>query len=398
MQILVLNSGSSSLKFALLDPESGETRLSGLAERLGQAGARIRLDQGGAGQPERTEESLSGGSYAEAVARVMAELDALGVREEVAAVGHRVVHGGEAFAASALITPEVEQAIRECVPLAPLHNPANLAGIDAARTAFSDLPHVAVFDTAFHQTMPPAAYRYAVPEHWYTDYGVRRYGFHGTSHQFVAAEAARMLGRDPAELGLVTAHLGNGSSVAAVQGGQSRDSSMGLTPLEGLIMGTRSGDVDPALHDYLAREANLTLPEITAALNRESGLLGLSGLTNDMRELEAAAGEGHAGAALALDAYVHRLARYIGAMTASLDRLDALVFTGGIGENSSLVRARTVARLRALGLTLDDSANAANVRGQGGVISASDSRAAALVVNTNEELMIARQTREVVRG
>ncbi|SMB95887.1 acetate kinase [Deinococcus hopiensis] len=391
MKTLVVNCGSSSMKFALLDPASGAVALSGLAERLGGAGASVRVDR----EDGRVTVPLPNGSYPEAFGVLLAELDRLNARAEVQAVGHRVVHGGEQFSAASLLSPEVLKAIQACVPLAPLHNPANLEGIAAAQAAFCDVPHVAVFDTAFHQTMPEVAYRYAVPEAWYREHGVRRYGFHGTSHAYVAGEAARVLGQPLEELNLVTAHLGNGCSVAAIAGGRSVDTSMGLTPLEGLVMGTRSGDVDPGLHDYLAREAGLSLTELTAALNRESGLKGLSGLTNDMRELEEAAGQGHAGARLAVQVFVYRLAKLIAGMAVALGRLDGLVFTGGIGENSAAVRSATLARLAVLGFTVDDGANAAAVRGQSGVISASGS-VSTLVVNTNEEWMIARETAELV--
>ncbi|MBB5235820.1 acetate kinase [Deinococcus budaensis] len=393
MWTLVVNGGSSSLKFALLESDSGEVALSGLAERLGSDGASVRVDRG----DERVTVPLPRGSYPEAFGVLLAELDALGLRERVRAVGHRVVHGGERFSAPAQITPEVLEAIRACVPLAPLHNPANLAGIEAAQAAFGELPHVAVFDTAFHQTMPQVAYRYAVPEAWYSQHGVRRYGFHGTSHAYVAGEAARLLGRPLEELNLVTAHLGNGCSVAAVQGGRSVDTSMGLTPLEGLVMGTRSGDVDPGLPDYLARQAGLSLTQITAALNKDSGLLGLSGLTNDLRELEQAAARGHAGAQLATEVFVYRLAKTVAGMAVALGTLDGLVFTGGIGENSAAVRAATLARLSLLGFRLDEAANAGAVRGQAGPITAPGS-VPALVVNTDEERMIARETAQLVAG
>ncbi len=396
MWTLVLNSGSSSLKFAVLDPASGETRLSGLAERLGAEAASLRLDVAGPGEGGgRRTHALNGGSYAEAMQLVLAELETLGLRSEVRAAGHRVVHGGSRFSAPATITPEVLGAIRDCVPLAPLHNPANIAGIEAAMNAFPGLPQVAVFDTAFHQTLPEVAYRYAVPEAWFTQHGVRRYGFHGISHSFVAGEAARILGRPLSGLNLITAHLGNGCSVCAVAGGRSVGTSMGLTPLEGLVMGTRSGDVDPGLHDYLARVSGLTLTQITAALNRESGLLALSGLTNDMRELEAAAARGHAGARLAVEVFAYRLAQGMASMAVALGRVDGVVFTGGIGENSAAVRAATLARLPFLGLELDAAANMAAVQGQGGPIGAPD-RLPALVINTNEEWMIARETARVL--
>ena len=346
----------------------------------------MRLDRDG----ERQTHALRGGSHAQALERVLAELGRLGLWGQLRAVGHRVVHGGERFSAPALITPEVLEAIRTCVPLAPLHNPANIAGIEAAIRAFPDLPQIAVFDTAFHQTMPEVAYRYAVPEAWYRQHGVRRYGFHGTSHAFVAQGAAQLLARPLQELKLVTAHLGNGCSVCAVSGGRSVDSSMGLTPLEGLVMGTRSGDVDPGLHDYISRQAGLSLTEVTAALNRESGLLALSGLTNDMRELEQAAGRGHAGAQLAIDIFVDRLARSIAGMAVSLGGLDGVVFTGGIGENSASVRAAALARLGVLGFAVDPAANERAVRGHSGLITAPGSRPA-MVVPTNEEWMIARE-------
>ncbi|RJF72256.1 acetate kinase [Deinococcus cavernae] len=391
MLTLVLNSGSSSVKFALLDPRSSEVRLSGLIERLGSDAASATLKTGG----EKKQVTLKDGTYASAFGLIAGELDALNVRQEVQAVGHRVVHGGEKFSGSVLLTPEVMAALRECIPLAPLHNPPNIAGIEAAQLAFPNLPQVGVFDTAFHQTMPPVAYRYAVPESWYTQHGVRRYGFHGTSHQYVAQEAARMLGKPLEDLNLVTAHLGNGCSATAVRGGHSVDSSMGFTPLEGLVMGTRSGDVDPGLHDFMARQAGLTLTQIMTALNKESGLLGVSGLTNDMRELEAASARGHERAALALDLFIYRLAKTVAALSVPLGRLDALVFTGGIGENSELVRARTLGHLGLLGFKLDEHANQRAVRGQGGLITIPGSTPA-LVVNTNEELMIARETMRLV--
>lgn len=393
MWTLVLNCGSSSVKFALLDVRSGAVGLSGLAERLGSGDASARLDLPGG----RRSVPLPGGTYAEAFAVIAGALDELGVRGDVGAVGHRVVHGGERFSEPALITPEVLDAVRACVPLAPLHNPANIAGIEAARAAFPHLPQVAVFDTAFHQSMPEVAFRYAVPEAWYRQHGVRRYGFHGTSHAFVAAEAAQVLGRPLEDLNLVTAHLGNGCSVCAVSGGRSVDTSMGLTPLEGLVMGTRSGDVDPGLHDFIARQAGLSLSEVTAALNRESGLLGLSGLSNDMRELEEAAARGHAGARLALEAFVYRLAKQMAGMAVALGRVDALVFTGGIGENSAAVRGAVLARLGVLGAAVDPALNARAVRGESGLISPEGSLPA-LVINTNEELMIARQTQDVLAG
>lgn len=276
-----------------------------------------------------------------------------------------------------------------------LHNPANLLGIRVAKECFPTVPHVAVFDTAFHQTMPEHAYLYAVPMALYRDHGVRRYGFHGTSHRFVAAEAAQLLGRDLGQTALITAHLGNGASVAAVLNGHSLDTSMGLTPLEGLVMGTRSGDVDPGLLQFIADTENKTLAQVTDLLNKQSGLLGLSELSNDCRELQTAADAGHTGARVALAVFCYRLARHIAALTVALPRLDALVFTGGIGENAVKIRATVLGHLAVLGFTVDDTANAKCVGGQAGVITASTSRTA-LVVNTNEELLIARDTAALV--
>ena len=308
-----------------------------------------------------------------------------------------MVHGGERFTASVLVDDEVIAAIRSFIPLAPLHNPANLAGIEAVRAARPDLPQVAVFDTAFHQSLPPRAYRYAVPEEWYTRYGVRRYGFHGTSHRFVSERAAALLGRPLGELRLVTAHLGNGCSLAAVRDGVSVDTTMGLTPMEGLVMGTRSGDVDPGVFGYLADRAGLSVGQLTDVLNTASGLAGLSGVGNDMRAVEIAAAAGNERAWLALEVFVHRLAKAIAGMVVGLGRLDALVFTGGIGENSAEVRGRVLAGLGFLGLAEDPEANARHGRDTGGRISP-DGPVLALVVPTDEELMIARDTARLIAG
>ncbi len=308
-----------------------------------------------------------------------------------------MVHGGERFTASVLVDDEVIAAIRSFIPLAPLHNPANLAGIEAIRAARPDLPQVAVFDTAFHQSLPPRAYRYAVPEEWYTRYGVRRYGFHGTSHRFVSERAAALLGRPLGELRLVTAHLGNGCSLAAVRDGVSVDTTMGLTPIEGLVMGTRSGDVDPGIFGYLADQAGLSAGQLTDVLNTASGLAGLSGLSNDMRTVEIAAAAGNERAWLALEVFVHRLAKAIAGMVVGLGRLDALVFTAGIGEHSAEIRGRVLGGLGFLGLAEDTEANARHGRDTGGRISP-DGPALALVVPTDEELMIARDTARLIAG
>jgi acetate kinase len=397
--VLVLNSGSASVKFAVLAPASGERVLAGMAEPVGTPEAELRIRR----YPGHVvTEQLPDGSYQAVISRILGHLPEAGLgtaadgasatgRGRLAGAGHRVVHGGERFTASVLVDDEVIAAIRSSSHLAPLHNPANLAGIEAVRAVAPGLPQVAVFDTAFHQTMPPAAFRYAVPEQWYTRFGVRRYGFHGTSYRFVTERAAALLGRPLTELRLVAAHLGNGCSVAAVRDGVSADTTMGLTPLEGLVMGTRSGDVDPGVFGYLADRARLTIGELNEALYTASGLQGLSGVGNDMRTVEAAAAEGNERARLALGVFVHRLAKAIAAMVTSLERLDALVFTGGIGENSALIRSQVLARLGFLGLTEDTDANARNGRESRGRISL-DGPAVAMVVPTDEELMIARDT------
>ncbi len=384
--VLALNSGSSSVKFALLTPETGERVLDGLAEKVGTAGAVLHIRGPGSGGP--VEEPLPDGSRQAVISRV---LDHVAGHEDLLGAGHRVVHGGERFTASVVVDDEVIAAIRSFAPLAPLQNPADLAGIETIRAVRPELPQVAVFDTAFHQTMPPRAFRYAVPEEWYTRHGVRRYGFHGTSHRFVSERAAALLGRPPADLGLVTAHLGNGCSAASVRGGVSVDTTMGLTPLEGLVMGTRSGDVDPGVFGYLAGRTGQSAAELTEALNTRSGLLGLSGASNDMRTVQDAAARGDERAGLALDVFVHRLAKAIAGLVTSLDRLDALVFTGGIGEHSAVVRGLVLARLGFLGLAEDPEANAAHGRATGGRISR-PGPSQALVVPTDEELMIARDT------
>jgi acetate kinase len=377
--VLVLNSGSSSVKFALLDPETGERPLNGQLENIGG----------------------SGGSYHDAITQILGRLDDAG-HVDLAGAGHRVVHGGERFSASALVDGEVLAAIRSFSRLAPLHNPANLAGIEAVSAVRPGLPQVAVFDTAFHQTMKPAAYRYAVPDEWYARYGVRRYGFHGTSYRFVSERAATLLGRPAAghpsaALRLVIAHLGNGCSAAAISGGVSVDTTMGLTPMEGLVMGTRSGDVDPGLLGYLAELTGQDAAGLTEVLDTRSGLLGLSGTTNDMRTILQAAESGDERARLALDVFVHRLARAVAGLTASLGGLDALVFTAGIGEHSPAVRSAVLARLGFLGLAEDPGANAAHGQLSGGRISL-PGPVQALVVPTDEELMIARDTARLVAG
>ncbi|WP_037586887.1 acetate kinase [Stenoxybacter acetivorans] len=405
--VLILNCGSSSLKGAVLNTKNGDLLLSCLAEKLGNEDAVITIKKDIAARRSwhGTEEDTidyqtahevhqthlqQTRDHEEAVAVLMAELKAYGLYDYVKAVGHRVVHGGEKFAESAVITPAIMKELDACVGLAPLHNPANILGIQAAQHAFPELKHVAVFDTAFHQTMPSHAYRYAIPAEYYEKHGVRRYGFHGTSYRYVAQEAGRVLNRDSNRLALVIAHLGNGASISAVLNGKSQDTSMGLTPLEGLVMGTRSGDIDPSLFSFLSENFAMSVEQTTNMLNRQSGLLGLSGLSNDCRTLEAAAKEGHAGATLALEVFAYRLAKYIGAMTVACGRLDALVFTGGIGENSVGMRHRVLKHLAVLGLYEDAAANQATVGGKAGIISLADKPVVAAVIPTNEELMIAQ--------
>jgi acetate kinase len=388
--VLVLNSGSSSVKFALMHPVSGERVLGGLAEEIGTPEAVLHV-QRGPGDP--VTEKLSDSDYQAVIARILGYLPESG--PDLIGAGHRVVHGGDRFTASVLVDDEVIAAIRSFSHLAPLHNPHNLAGIEAVRAVRPGLPQVAVFDTAFHHTMPPRAFRYAVPEEWYARYGVRRYGFHGTSYRFVSGRAAELLGRPLGELSLVAAHLGNGCSAAAIRDGVSVDTTMGLTPMEGLVMGTRSGDIDPGIFGYLADQVGLTVDQLTDALNTASGLAGLSGVGNDMRAIQSAAADGNERARLALEVFVHRLAKAVVAMVTSLDRLDALVFTGGIGENSAEVRGLVLARLGFLGLAEDPEANAQHGRATGGRISP-HGPVLALVVPTDEELMIARDTARLV--
>ena len=363
--------------------------MQGLAERLGTGLARLRTNAvGDDGVETKAEKPLPGAGHAEALEEILA---GLGDRR-LDAVGHRVVHGGEAFSSSVVVNDTVVERIRACSDLAPLHNPANLLGIEIARRKFPSLGHVAVFDTAFHQKLPPRAFMYAVPYDLYERHRVRRYGFHGTSHAFVAGEAARRLGKPLEELQLITAHLGNGCSAAAIKGGRSADTTMGLTPLEGLVMGSRSGDVDPNLHQFLADQTGRSLSQITDLLNRQSGLLGLSGASNDMRTLLEARGGGDARAALAIDVFCYRLAKALLGLGAALDRVDALVFTGGIGEHAAPIRAETLAHLRLLGPVVDGARNAAHGAATGGRITADHSPLLALVIPTNEELVIARET------
>ncbi len=393
MNVLVLNCGSSSLKFAVIDPDTSVEHVSGIAQRLGSPEASLDVKRNGA----KSTRPIPGALHDEALHGVVDALRELGLADGLLAVGHRVVHGGSKFAGSMAITPEVVAKMEECIPLGPLHNPPNLVGIRIAQNLFPDLLQVGVFDTAFHQTMPPVAYTYPVPHEWLEQHGVRRYGFHGTSHRFVAREALRLAGLPADDHAIVTAHLGNGCSAAAIRNGKSVDTTMGLTPLEGLMMGTRCGSIDPAIVGHVADATGKSAKEILDALNKKSGLLGVSGLSNDMRTVEGAAEEGNERAKLALDLFCYVLAKSIAALVVPLGRLDALVFTGGIGENSTTVRAMTIARLGFLGLALDPAANATHGRVQHGRIT-TGTKPQALVVPTNEELMIAQDSAQIARS
>ncbi|ERH49735.1 acetate kinase [Ectopseudomonas chengduensis] len=384
--ILVINCGSSSIKFALVNEAQETFMLSGLAERLGSPEAVLHWQQG----EQKDSLVLPGADHRLALSHLLPVVQQAAAGE-LHGIGHRVVHGGEHFSGASRLDATSLQAIRQVAPLAPLHNPANLQGIEAAMKLFPELTQVAVFDTAFHQSLPEHAYRYAVPQALYAEHGVRRYGFHGTSHHYVSRQAAQMSGLAYDASSWLVAHLGNGCSTCAVENGHSRDTSMGLTPLEGLVMGTRSGDVDPNLHSHLARTLGWSLEQIDSMLNKDSGLLGLSGLSNDMRTLEQAREQGHAGATLAIEVFCYRLAKSLAAMSCALRRLDGLIFTGGIGENSALIRSKTVNHLSLLGLQLDAQANVRCVRGVAGAIHA-DGHPRVLVVPTNEERQIALDT------
>ena len=387
--VLVVNAGSSSVKLAVLDPASGRRALTGLAERVGTPDASVRIDRDG----ERSTSTPDDVSHAGVIAALLALMTG-DERSSLVAVGHRVVHGGPTYSSSVVVDDVVRADLEALIPLAPLHLPGNLAGVDAARAALPDLPQVAVFDTAFHRTMPSYAAQYAVPKAWRDELDVRRYGFHGTSHRYVSGAAAELLGRPPGELGLVTLHLGNGCSAAAVRAGRSVDTTMGFTPLEGLVMGSRSGDIDPGVIPYVAERLGVDAAEVVRRLNTESGLLGVSGTSNDMRTLLEAAAAGDDDAALAVELFCYRAAKHVAALSVALGRLDAVVFTGGIGENSAPVRAAVLARLAVLGIHLDAEANEANGAGTGGRIS-TPGGPVALVVATDEELLIARDTADL---
>ena len=400
MKFLVINSGSSSIKYQVIEMETETVLATGLVERIGDEQGRLK----NAFYPgtDRERESVVEQPIPNHHSGMMLVIELLTDGEkgiirdtsEIDAIGHRVVHGGEDFRGSMRITPDVIEALKRNIPLAPLHNPANLDGIRVAMEIFSTVPQVAVFDTAFHQTMPPHAYLYAIPYALYEQDRVRRYGFHGTSHRFVAGECAKLLGKPLTESNLITVHLGNGCSMTAIENGVSVDTSLGMTPLEGLVMGTRSGDVDPALHLFLKRNKGMELEAIDALLNKESGLKGLCGM-NDMRDIHKAAESGDTRAALALAVQTYRNRKYIGAYMAVLDRVDAIVFTAGIGENDDIVRAESLKGLAHLGIKLDGAKNAIRSK-QARCISSDDSRVKVFIIPTNEELAIAREVANLV--
>lgn len=396
MNVLVINCGSSSLKYQLIDSETENVLAKGLCERIGIDG-RLVYQKAGCDK-EITEAAMP--THKEAIQMVLDALTndktgAIGSLKEVNAIGHRVVHGGEKFASSAVITDEMIKAVEECNDLAPLHNPANLIGIRVCAELMPGVPQVGVFDTAFHQTMPAKAYLYGLPLDFYKKYKVRRYGFHGTSHSFVSKRAAEVAGKPYEDLKIIVCHLGNGASLSAVKNGKSVDTSMGLTPLEGLIMGTRSGDMDPAIMEFIAKKENLDIAGVMNVLNKKSGVLGLSGVSSDFRDIEEAAEAGNDRAAKALAAYNYRVVKYIGAYTAAMDGVDVIAFTAGLGENGKSMRKAVCEHLSYLGIKIDDEAN--SVRGKDIVISTPDSKVKVMVIPTNEELAIARETLALVK-
>ena len=396
MKILVINCGSSSLKYQLIDMEDKKVLAKGLAERIGIEGGRVKYEA--AGKDEIVIEEMLADHKA-ALKIVLdslqhAEYGAVKSLDEIDAVGHRVVHGGEAFAESVIIDDEVMKAINDNVEIAPLHNPPNIIGIEACKEIMGDIPMVAVFDTAFHQTIPALNYIYALPYEYYEKYKVRRYGFHGTSHQYITERAAEMLGKNLDDVNLITCHLGNGSSISAVVGGKCYDTTMGFTPLEGLAMGTRTGDMDPAIVPFIMDKENLSTEEMSNVMNKKSGVLGISGVSSDFRDLEEAAEKGNERAQLALDIFENRVRKFIGAYLTEMDHCDGIIFTAGVGENSISTRERVIDGLASLGIKIDHDKN--DMRGKEAVISADDSSIPVLVIPTNEELKIAMETAKLV--
>ena len=397
MKILVINAGSSSLKYQLIDMETEAVLAKGLCERIGIDGHLKHTPLVG-GKP-KFDENVSMPTHSEAIAAVIEKLTSkeygvVSSMKEIDAVGHRLVHGGEKFASSVLINDDVMAAVRECIPFAPLHNPANITGIEACRKVMGDVPMVAVFDTAFHQTMPGKAFMYALPYEYYKNDGVRRYGFHGTSHRYVSARWAEMLGKPMSELKIISCHMGNGSSICAIDNGKSVDTSMGFTPLVGLPMGTRCGDLDPGAMQFIMNKYDLSIDEMLNILNKKSGVLGVSGVSPDFRDLEAAADKGDQRARLALDMFYYWVAKVVGSYAAAMNGVDAIIYTAGVGENSSSTRMAISNYFGYLGVRIDEEAN--KKRGEDIVISTPDSKVKVMVIPTNEELVIARDTRDIV--
>lgn len=396
MNVLVINAGSSSLKYQLLDMSKGELLAKGLCERIGIDGVHTYEAKG-----EKIKTDAPMPTHSEAIRLLTqmlcdSEKGVIGSMDEIKAVGHRVVSAGEKFSDSVLITAESRAAVEECVPLAPLHNPANLTGISACEEVMPGVPQVAVFDTAFHAKMPAKAYIYALPYEYYEKYGVRRYGFHGTSHRFVSEQAAKAIGKPLSELKIITCHLGNGSSIAAVNGGVSVDTSMGLTPLEGVPMGTRSGVIDPAIIEFICEKEGISVKEMTSILNKKSGVMGISGVSSDFRDLSEAAESGNKRAALAIEKFCYEVKKYIGSFAAAMGGVDALVFTAGVGENAADVRELVLADLEFMGIKVDMSKN--NVRGKFTELTASGASVRTFIIPTNEELVIAMDTMEIVNN
>ncbi len=397
MKILVINCGSSSLKYQVIDMQDEKVLVKGLVERIGIAGSQIKHKKTGTDSVIIQDEIKDHKKAIELVLQAITDKNhgVISSMNEIKAVGHRVVHAGEAFYKSVIIDDKVMESIKACIDLSPLHNPANIMGIEACKALMPTTPMVAVFDTAFHQTMPPENYIYAIPYEYYTKYKVRRYGFHGTSHRYVSARAAELMGVDINNLKIIACHLGNGASVSAIKNGKVLDTSMGFTPLEGLMMGARSGDLDPAILTYIMNKENLSLDEMNTILNKKSGVLGVSGVSSDFRDIEKAIADGNERAKLALNIFVNRVKKYIGAYIAEMNGVDCIIFTAGVGENGPELREIICCNFEFIGLELDGEAN--KVRGQERVISTATSKVKVLVIPTDEELMIARDAMELVK-
>ncbi len=398
MKVLVINAGSSSLKYQLIDMDNENVLAKGLCERIGIEGSKLNHTPNGGDKVVISQDMPDHGVAIKLVLAALTDKDhgVIADMSEISAVGHRVVHGGEVFSGSVLITDEVKKAVTDCNDLAPLHNPANLTGIAAVEAAMPGVPNVGVFDTAFHQTMPAKSYMYGIPYEYYEKYKIRKYGFHGTSHNYVAHRVAEMCGKPIEELKIITCHLGNGSSIAAVDCGKVVDTSMGFTPLDGLVMGTRSGSIDPAVIPFLVEHEGMTAKEVDAVLNKKSGVLGISGVSSDFRDLDAAAAEGNERAKLALEMFRHSVRGYIGRYASIMGGVDVITFAGGVGENSASIREEVLAGHEFMGVKIDSEKN--RVRGIEAEISTEDSRVRVFVVPTDEEMTIARDTKRIVEG